>query len=168
MFCDSCGATLQTGQTFCSRCGKAIVGGVQPGNSRVARHAQMLGILWVAYSTILGLLAMFMLMFFQRVLPAIIASQPPQHGGPPPEVVFGFIRPLMHLIAIFLLAKAAAGIVAGIGLLQRADWSRMLTIVLACLSLISVPFGTAIGVYSLWVLLSPNAEQEFRAQAVAV
>ena len=164
MFCDSCGATLQAGQSYCQRCGKAIVGGVIPGGGRVARHAQMLGILWIAYSTVILLVSFFMLIFFQHVFPAILRAEPPQ-GGPPPEVVFGIVRPMMHFIGILLAAKAAAGIIAGVGILQRAEWSRMLAIVLGCISLLSVPFGTAIGIYTLWVLLSPNADAEFRLRA---
>ena len=168
MFCDSCGVQIQAGQSFCPRCGKAIVGGVQPGSSRVARHTQLLGILWVAYSAFVALVSILILVFFQHMLPAILAAEPPQHGGPPPEVVFGIMRPLMHFMSIFLLCKAAAGVVAGVGLLQRAEWSRMLAIVLGCLSLINAPFGTALGIYTLWVLLSPNAELEFRGQGRTV
>ena len=161
MFCDSCGTQIQAGQSFCQRCGKAIVGSVQMGSSRVARHAQMLGILWIAYSAFVALVSIFLLMFFQHMLP-IILSQPQHGGGPPPEVIFGFMRPMMHFMSIFLLCKAAAGLVAGVGLLQRAEWSRMLAIVLGCLSLINAPFGTALGIYTLWVLLSPNAELDFQ------
>ena len=168
MFCDSCGAQIVAGQSFCPRCGKAIVGGVQAGGTRVARHAQMLGILWIAYSVVLALLSMFMMVFFQRVLPIIIQSQPPQTSGPPPELIFGFMRPFMHIMSILLLCKAAAGVIAGVGILQRADWSRMLAIVVGCISLISFPFGTAIGIYTLWVLLSPNAELEFRTPGRAI
>jgi hypothetical protein len=167
MYCDSCGVPLQAGQSFCQRCGKAIVGGTAPGSSRVARHAQMLGILWVAYSAFVALVSVFLLVFFQHMLPAIIRAQPPS-AGPPPEVVLGFIRPLMHVMSIFLLAKAAAGFVAGVGLLQRAEWSRMLAIVLGCISLINAPFGTGLGIYTLWVLLSPNADAEFRGIRPAV
>lgn len=164
MFCDSCGTQIQVGQSFCPRCGKGIVGVIQPAGSRVARHAQMLGILWIAYSVVLVLVACGMLVFFQRIFPVIIQNEPPARGGPPPEVVFGIIRPIMHFIGILLLAKAVAGIAAGVGILQRAEWSRILTIVLACISLVSMPFGTALGIYSLWVLLSPNAATEFRGQ----
>ena len=164
MFCDSCGAQIQTGQSFCQRCGKAIVGGVQPGSSRVARHAQLLGILWIAYSAFTGLVAFFLLVFFQHLLPIIIQSAPPQPGGPPPEMIFGFLRPFMHMISIVLLCKAAFGIAAGVGILQRADWARIMALVVGCVSLINAPFGTALGVYTLWVLLSPNAEAEFRGQ----
>ena len=59
MFCDSCGAQIATGQAFCPRCGKAIVGAVQPGSSRVARHSQILGILWIAYSAFTAIGAFF-------------------------------------------------------------------------------------------------------------
>jgi len=168
MFCDSCGAQIQAGQSFCQRCGKTIVGGVQPGSSRVARHAQLLGILWIAYSVVIALISMFMIAFFNHMLPLILQSEPPHAGGPPPEVIFGFLRPLMHVISIALLCKAVAGVIAGVGLIQRADWSRMLAIVVGCISLISAPFGTVLGVYTLWVLLSPNAELEFRGQGRAV
>ena len=164
MFCDSCGAQIQTGQSFCPRCGKGIVGAVQPGSSRVARHAQLLGILWIAYSAFVGLISFFVLVFFQHMMPVIIQSQPARPGQPSPEMIFGVMRPLLHMISIFLLCKAAAGIVAGVGLLQRAEWSRMLALIVGCISLINAPFGTALGVYTLWVLLSPNAELEFRGQ----
>ena len=167
MYCDSCGVTLQPEQVYCPRCGKAIVRvAVSGGSSRVARHAQLLGILWIAYSALSGLLGFVFLFFVRSMLPAIMQAEPPQ-GGPPPEVVLGFIRPMMTFFALLLLAKGAAGVIAGIGLMQRADWSRMLAIVVGCVSLLSLPFGTALGVYTLWVLLSPNAENEFRGAGIA-
>ena len=165
MFCDSCGTSLEAGQAFCIKCGKAIIGGVQPGGSRVARHAQLLGILWIAYSALLLMVGFVVLVVFQHILPELLRYQPPQQQGPPPEVVFGLLRPLMHVVAVLILAKAAAGIVAGIGILQRVTWARMLTLVLAWVSLLSFPMGTALGVYSLWVLLTPNAEAEFRGRS---
>ncbi len=172
MFCDSCGTQIQAGQSFCQRCGKAIVGVVQPLGSRVARHSQMLGILWIAYSAILILFSFGMLVFFQHIFPVIIQqaiqNSPPQRGGPPPEIVFGMMRPIMHFVTILLFAKGVAGVIAGIGIVQRAEWSRVLTIVLACIGLVSFPFGTALGIYTLWVLLSPNAADEFRQFSHAV
>jgi len=37
----------------------------------------------------------------------------------------------------------------------------VLTIVLAFVSLVQVPFGTALGIYTLWALLSANAEERY-------
>jgi hypothetical protein len=77
-----------------------------------------------------------------------------------------FLQPLLSFIGLALVIKAVAGIAAGVGIIQRADWARMLAIVVACVSLLSMPFGTAIGIYTLWVLFSPNADAEFRAQHI--
>ena len=54
-------------------------------------------------------------------------------------------------------------IVTGWGLLERQSWARTLAIVLGCFNLLSMPFGTALGIYTLWVLVSPGAEQEYAA-----
>ncbi|HEX9119297.1 MAG TPA: hypothetical protein VF840_02045 [Terriglobales bacterium] len=158
MFCDSCGASLQGGQGYCKRCGKQVIGPVVEGSGRVARNAHLLGILWIAYSA-LSLLCGVVLMIVGRTIfgPLGLPSMP---GGPPM-----FIRPLLSAIAIVLLCKAAAGLAAGLGLLQRQDWGRILAIVLGVISLINIPFGTALGIYTLWVLVSPGADKEYEELA---
>jgi hypothetical protein len=163
MFCDSCGAPLQAGQKFCTRCGKAIVGPVPLSQmSRVARHAQPLGILWIAYSAFIviggGILFVLANTLFAHRLGPFYPEMPPGQNFP------AFLHPLLAFIGCALLVKGIAGIAAGVGILQRAEWARTLAIVVACVSLLSMPFGTAIGVYTLWVLLSPDAETEFRAR----
>ena len=62
---------------------------------------------------------------------------------------------------IFLSAMAALQLIAGWGLLSRRPWARILTIVLGVISLIRFPLGTALGVYTLWVLLSKDGAAEF-------
>jgi hypothetical protein len=72
-----------------------------------------------------------------------------------------FLTPLLSFIGICIVIKACAGFIAGWGLLQHQPWARMLTLVLAFISLFNVPFGTALGVYALWVLLPSSSEQEY-------
>ncbi len=158
MFCDACGAALQPGQAYCTRCSKQVIGPVVEGSGRVARNAHLLGILWIAYSAV-SLIGGVVLMIVAKTIfgPLGLPSMP---GGPPM-----FIRPLLSAIAVVLLCKAAAGIAAGLGLLQRQDWGRILAIVLGVISLINIPFGTAIGIYTLWVLVSPGADKEYEALA---
>ena len=70
----------------------------------------------------------------------------------------------MSTIAILLLAKAALGFFAGWGLLQRESWARVLVVVLAFVSLFTnIPFGTALGIYTMWVLLPAESEEEYEA-----
>jgi hypothetical protein len=87
-------------------------------------------------------------------------------NGPPPEVMM-WLRPLLSVVGWLILAKAAVGIVAGWGLLQHEEWARVFALVLGFFALLSVPIGTALGIYTLWVLLPSNSEQEYRALAQA-
>src|SRR6266542_4293453 len=65
------------------------------------------------------------------------------------------------VLGIFVLAKAAAGFFAGWGLLNREPWARVVTLVVGFLALLHPPLGTALGVYTLWVLLPADAEAEY-------
>ena len=64
-------------------------------------------------------------------------------------------------VSIFIGAMAALQLVAGWGLLQRRPWARILTIILGVISLIRFPWGTALGIYTLWVLLSKDGAAQF-------
>jgi hypothetical protein len=65
------------------------------------------------------------------------------------------------VIGALLLLISLPSIIAGIGLLQRREWARMLTIVLSFFHLMHVPFGTIVGAYSLWALFQPDAQTYF-------
>jgi len=62
-------------------------------------------------------------------------------------------------IAIFFFVLSLPCIIGGWGLLNYKPWSRILMIVVSTLHLFHVPFGTALGVYGLWVLLSEEARR---------
>jgi uncharacterized membrane protein (DUF2068 family) len=68
---------------------------------------------------------------------------------------------------MLFLAGGVLGIIAGWGLLDRQPWARTLAIVLGVINLIHIPFGTALGIYTLWVLLPAESEQEYRSFARA-
>jgi len=78
-----------------------------------------------------------------------------------------FVHGLIRGIGAMFLAGAALGIIAGWGLLERQPWARMLAIVLGFISLLEMPFGTALGIYTLWVLLPAQSEEEYRRMASA-
>jgi hypothetical protein len=156
MFCDGCGSAVQPGQGFCSRCGKQIVGTVRAiplRRGRVQEHIHLVGILWLALSAmnVLGGLALL-----------IVANVLFARTGTPP-----FLRPLLSVVAIFILAKSLAGFITGWGLTQREPWARIMALVLSFVSLFNVPFGTAVAVYTMWVLLANGSEEEYEALASA-
>jgi hypothetical protein len=164
MFCDGCGAPVQPGQLFCSKCGKQIIGTVPSGQStrgRVQKHSHLLGILWLALSALNAVGGLVLLLLGNTLLPHIRAM------GAPPEAPVSFLVALFDTLGVLVLAKAVIGFFAGWGLLQRDPWARVLVLVLAFIALINVPFGTALGVYTLWVLLPGSSQQEYDALVAA-
>ncbi len=162
MFCDGCGAALQADQSFCGRCGKEVKEGAHvawPRRSRVQEHIRLLAILWLAASALnaIGGIVVF-------ILANTLFAHTSRWGGPS---VPGFLHPLLSFIGILVLVKAAAGFAAGWGLLQREPWARILTLILAFISLFNIPFGTALGIYSLWVLLPTQSERDYEEQVRA-
>jgi hypothetical protein len=162
MFCDQCGAALESGQRFCKNCAKEVVGPTIPGyprRSRVLEHVRLLGILWIALSALNviggGVLLVLANTIFWRF------------QGPEMSRGHEFLHLLLTMAAFFVLAKAVVGLIAGVGLLQRAPWARILALVLAFLSLINPPFGTALGIYTLWVLLPSASEEEYQRYQTA-
>ena len=64
----------------------------------------------------------------------------------------GIFAVIATIIGVFLLLVSVPGLIGGIGLLQRQNWARILVLILSVLQLFNIPFGTAVGVYSLWTL----------------
>jgi hypothetical protein len=71
-------------------------------------------------------------------------------------------------IACFLILVSLPGMIAGLGLLKMRPWARIVAIVVGVLHILSFPFGTALGIYTLWVLLNAETEAMFRGQTMAV
>lgn len=67
-------------------------------------------------------------------------------------VVFGFI---FALLGVFY-------IIVGLKLKEFEPWSRIAQIVLAILSLSSIPIGTAFGIYCLWALFNEEGQALFK------
>jgi hypothetical protein len=55
----------------------------------------------------------------------------------------------------------AAHLLLAWGLFERQPWARTLGIVVSFLALLRMPFGTALGIYTLWVLLPESSAREY-------
>ena len=66
-------------------------------------------------------------------------------------------------LAGFFVVLSVPGMIGGIALLQRKEWGRIMTIVVGALSLMDIPMGTALGVYTFWALMQDDAVAICRA-----
>jgi len=100
-----------------------------------------LGVLWVGIGAIVGILfgafGAFMGAAANGSATGILA------------LIAGFGVALFLIIIAFPVLE----IVGGVLLLRGSPAGRVITIVFSVLELINIPFGTAVGIYSLWALL---------------
>lgn len=81
-------------------------------------------------------------------------------GGVSLPIVGGVVGTIVgSLVAL----TAVPNLLAGFGLLGGHGWARVLTLILAVLNLLKVPWGTALAVYTFWVLTDEEARRFFRA-----
>ena len=155
MFCDKCGATLAGGpallQPLRKRSCRRGDYRLSAAQSSLREHIRLLGIFWLALSALDGLMG---------VASYIVANTVFNLGTHPERPTF--LHPLLSFIGILVVIKAFAGFATGWGLIQREPWARTLAVVLAFPSLFfNVPFGTALGIYTLWVLLPAESDLEY-------
>lgn len=127
------------------------------------RHLQTLGTLWCVYG-VYRILAGLVGMFFFR---AFVGRHYGWWGGPWGD--FGRHgmpwMGLLPVIATVAVLAAALAMFAGWSLLNRKPYGRTLAIVLAILALFKFPIGTALGIYTLWVLAPGASGLEYDAIA---
>lgn len=120
-------------------------------------HVKVLGILWIVFG--LFCLAAAGLVFLVGFGTAQFIDV--EDVGP------GLLRLIAVIGGSFLGLIALPQIVGGLGLLRYKEWARILTLVASFLSLPHVPFGTALGIYSMIVLFNPETVRLFQGKAAA-
>ena len=64
---------------------------------------------------------------------------------------------------LFLAVGSLIGVVGGVGLMMRRSWARVLVLILGILHLMAFPVGTALGAYTMWVLLKTRKAEPHTA-----
>jgi hypothetical protein len=124
-------------------------------------HIDVLGWLHVAAGTIGLLTAMSLAVLAFGTSIALEARASGDRAASPAVWVL-----LLGACVLFLVG-ATTGVV-GRAILVRGRFGRPAALALAVPSLVVVPFGTALGVYTLWTLLNDDARREFRPRVESV
>ncbi|HOL70134.1 MAG TPA: hypothetical protein PLA43_19955 [Bryobacteraceae bacterium] len=122
----------------------------------MASHVRILAVLHIVFGAVGVLIALAILALFGGIAGVVNMS-----GEPDARLAAPILGLIGGAIFFFLAILSLPGIIAGIGLLRYREWARIMTIVLSALQLVNVPFGTALGVYGLWVLLKSETTTLF-------
>ncbi len=122
------------------------------------QHIKILGVMnivWGALGAFGGLVILLIFGGAFGVLSAVSSQNPQTAFVPPILAVVG------GAISVFLLLVSVPSVIAGVGLLYFKPWARILAIIISAIHLMNIPFGTALGIYGLWVLFSPKSQSCF-------
>lgn len=155
MYCSGCGMALAPGQVACPQCGRPAappvppVPGMEFQLQNYASKVKALSVVWFIYSAF-ALITGFVGLSFAR---AFLFGHFGPWGGPNSMPPMWFAPELMRLAWVFITLRAALALAAAWGLYERSQWGRIMAIVAAFLNLIKFPFGTALGIWTLVVLM---------------
>ena len=117
----------------------------------MTRHADFLGLLYLAWGAIFALvgLACFALFFGALV---IARETGPVTGGP--NLAAGLTAVTLVTLAALALLWGVMHMWLGAALRRYRHWARLMALGLGVINLVLFPFGTALGAYACWVLLN--------------
>jgi hypothetical protein len=113
-------------------------------------HVKVLGVLYIVLGVVLAICGVGLL--------AIIGGAGAVSGERHAMLVTGIVGSVLCGV---LLVLSLPNLIAGYGLLKRREWARILAIVLGIIHLVGFPVGTAIGVYTLYVLFNDETKRLF-------
>jgi hypothetical protein len=118
-------------------------------------HVKVIGILWIIFGSLslLGALILYMILFGVSFIPDM------------GDIAPGILRLVGIVLSTFIALLGLPKIIGGIGLLKGHEWGRILILVVSFLSLINIPFGTALGIYSMIILFNPQTVKLFNPNA---
>ncbi len=129
------------------------------------KHIQLVGILNIAYRSMLILVSLLLLVIaagFRRFFDMILRLGSIDIRDVPYELL-DIVPVVLLVIALLMFVVSAIGIVAGAGVLARKRWGRVLMLVISFFNLLRIPVGTVLGGYSIWVLLNDETIRLFDA-----
>ena len=118
------------------------------------KHIDVISVLWIV-SGALGILFAFLIFWFFYGISFI-----PDVDWQASQILRVVGTWGSGIIAFFSIPE----IIAGIGLIKRKEWGRILALVVSFFSLVWFPLGTALGVYSIIILLNDESVKIFNPQ----
>jgi hypothetical protein len=122
----------------------------------VNTHVDFVGILFIVWGALTALVGLSTLAL--GVGAASLASSMNSGGG---HVAAGLTAAAFFTLAIIAIVWGVAHILIGVPLRRHQPGARLLALMAGSIDLLLLPYGTALGCYTLWVLLNEQGKAIF-------
>ena len=117
-------------------------------------HVQILGWLRIIGAALMAAIGLVLLFFLAGI--GVFAAADSGEATP-----FWVLAMVALFVGGLMVVLALPGLLAGIGLLRRKEWGRILALIVGVFDLLNFPIGTLIAAYSFFVLLQNSATPYF-------
>ena len=124
----------------------------------MAVHVDFLGALFVIWGILTTLIGLSTLALGLGAA-ALMRSVSRQGGGI--QLAAGLTTAAFAILAVIAIVWGLAHVLVGVRLRRRRHWSRLAGLMFATVDLLLLPYGTALGAYALWALLSEGGKALF-------
>ena len=121
-------------------------------------HVDFVGVLFIVWGVLTTLVGLSTLALGVSAV-ALIASA--RRGGGGGQVAAGVTAVVFAALALAAIIWGVVHIAVGVPLRQRKPWARLVALMLGGVDLLLLPYGTALGIYTLWVLLNEEGKSLF-------
>src|SRR5262245_33346821 len=118
-------------------------------------HADLVAILFIVWGLLMALVGASLLAL--GVAAGALASSDTS------RLAAGVTAAVFTGLAFIAIVWGIAHVVVGVPLRKRTPRARILALVLGSVDLVLLPYGTALGLYALWILLSERGKALFVA-----
>ena len=119
-------------------------------------HVALIGALFIIWGLLTALMGVSTLALG---IGAVALLPTAARGGG--QMAAGLTAVAFTTLAIIAIGWGAAHVLVGVPLRQRKPWARVIALMLGSVDLLLLPYGTALGIYTLWVLLHEKGKELF-------
>jgi hypothetical protein len=123
----------------------------------MSSHVDFVGVLFVVWGGLTALVGLSTLSLGVGAA-ALITSAGGGAGG---QLAAGLTAAAFTTLALIAIIWGMAHIGVGLPVRQRRPWARLVALMLGSVDLILLPYGTALGIYTLWALLNEDGKRLF-------
>jgi len=123
----------------------------------VVSHVDFLGVLFIVWGLLTTLVGVSTLAL--GVAAAALITSAGRGGGA--QFAAGLTAATFSALAVMAIVWGIAHVAVGLPLRRRHPMARLIALMLGSVDLVLLPYGTALGVYALWVLLNEKGKALF-------
>jgi hypothetical protein len=128
----------------------------------VRPHVDFLGVLFIVWGLLTTLVGLSTISLGVGAV-SLIASASRGGAG---QVAAGFTAAAFTTLGIIAIAWGVVHVAIGMAVRRRSHSARILALMLGAVDLLLLPYGTALGCYTLWVLLNEEGKRMFEPAAM--